>query len=144
MNHLHLFYSSELIAKLSFSQNNILCNLCLFNIREFALKESVINNIILLNPSFLPCLSYCPTTFVFFFPLSFFLPCLSSGSSPSLPFLTPLFSMLVLLLSHSFLLFALLHTSIFLLSQTQKGLKTKEKLTKNEWRKTKRHLEEGH
>jgi hypothetical protein len=72
------------------------------------------------------------------------LPCLSSGSSPSLPFLTPLFSMLVLLLSHSFLLFALLHTSIFLLSQTQKGLKTKEKLTKNEWRKTKRHLEEGH
>jgi hypothetical protein len=36
------------------------------------------------------------------------------------------------------------HTSIFLLSQTQKGLKTKEKLTNNEWRKTKRHLEEGH
>jgi len=36
------------------------------------------------------------------------------------------------------------HTLIFLLSQTQKRLKTKEKFTQNERRKTKRHLEEGH
>jgi hypothetical protein len=30
------------------------------------------------------------------------------------------------------------HTPIFLLSQTQKGLKTKRKLTQNAWRKTKK------
>jgi len=166
-NYLHLFYSNELIVKLSLSQGNILWNLCLFNIREFALKESVINNIILLNPSFYLACSIVSPPLSFFLPLSLFPSlCLAYHVTPpplSLSFAPP-FSMLVLLslsffpifLSYHTLFFSLLytlfflfcimslHTLIFLLSQTQKGLKTKKKLTQNAWRKTKGHLEEGH
>ncbi len=95
MDYLHLFNLSALIVKLSFSQGSIPCNLCLFNIREFALEEGVSKNFIILNPSFLTWLSYCPIpSFPCFapLPLSFFMPCLSCCPPPLSRFLPLLFS----------------------------------------------------
>ncbi len=84
MDYLHLFNLNGLSAKLLFSQDCIPCNLCHFNIREFALKKGV-SSFIILNPFFLPCLSYCPTRsfpFSASLLLSFFMSYLSCCPSP--------------------------------------------------------------
>jgi hypothetical protein len=113
---LHFFDSDGLITKFLPSQNSIPCNLCIFNIKESALKDGVNKNLILLNPSFyLACpiappplslfmsyLSYCFSFFFLFLtPLLFslFLACLSYY-----PFLSFLTSTLPILLPHTLLL----------------------------------------
>jgi hypothetical protein len=66
-HYFHLFNSTGLIARLPLPQGNIPCNLCLFNIREFALKKGVSKNLIFFNPSFALLVLLPHPLFLFFY-----------------------------------------------------------------------------
>jgi hypothetical protein len=122
MDYLHLFNLSGLIAKFLLSQGCIPCNLCHFNIREFALKEGVSKNLIIFNPFFKTLLILLPhPLFPFFCPspsfLLYALPILLP--SPFLPFFALLiFSLFLACLSYYPSLSFPLSTPLVLLAHT--------------------------